>query len=114
MNALAHHDFEDLQALTARYARYSRSAGGLSNVFGAVLVTAAFAVAAFLPLPPALRIVLALTPFAWLASEGLLRRFYYQRYGGVAQQVSPPCGASVAGWSDTCWRSPSSSWVASS
>lgn len=80
---------DDLQSLTERYARYSRSAGGLSNVIGAVLVVAAFAIAAFVPLTPALRIALAATPFLWLATKETMRQAYYQRAGGALQQVSP-------------------------
>jgi hypothetical protein len=89
MNASATPRLDDLQTLTQRYATYSRSAGGLSNVFGAVLVAAAFSIAAFLPLDALSRAALALTPFVWLVSKALLRRLYYQRFGGVVQKVAP-------------------------
>jgi hypothetical protein len=78
-----------LRTLTERYARYSRSAGGLGLVFGGVLTIVVFAAGAFVTLTPALRIALAVAPLLWLASKELLRAFYYQRAGAVAQQVSP-------------------------
>lgn len=82
-------DPDALRALTERYARYSRSAGGLALVVGGVLTIATFAVGAIVELTPALRWTLALAPGAWLATKELLRAFYYQRAGAVAQQVSP-------------------------
>lgn len=82
-------DLDRLRDLTERYARYSRGAGGLSLVIGGVLTVTAFLVGAFLPLSPALRIVLAALPAVWLLSKELLRRHYYQRDGVALQQVSP-------------------------
>jgi hypothetical protein len=86
MNA-ATRDFDRLAEITARYARYSRSAGGLSSVIGGVLCLAAFSVGALAPLPPALRYALACAPLAWIASKELLRRLYYQRDGAVAELI---------------------------
>lgn len=88
MNAHAP-DLDRLAAITKRYARYSRSAGGLSSVIGGVLCLATFAIGALAPLPPALRWSLAATPLAWLASKELLRRFYYQRGGAVVERIDP-------------------------
>jgi hypothetical protein len=82
-------DPDALRALTERYARYSRSAGGLALVVGGVLTIATFAIGAGLELTPPLRWTLAMAPIAWLATKELLRAFYYQRAGAVAQQVSP-------------------------
>lgn len=73
---------------TARYARYSRSAGGLSLVVGGVLCLAAFVAGATIDLTPAWRHALASTPLAWLLSKELLRARYYQRSGGVLENLS--------------------------
>ncbi len=78
-----------LAELSARYARYSRSAGGLSTVFGGALMFAVFTVAAFVELAPASRIALALAPLLWLAVKEGLRRCYYQRAGMAMQKPSP-------------------------
>lgn len=82
-------DLDALRELTERYARYSRSAGGLGLVIGGVLVAAAFAAGAWLPLTPWLRTVLATLPLVWLLAKELLRVGYYQRIGTVTQQISP-------------------------
>lgn len=68
-----------------RYARYSRSAGGLSSVIGGVLLFASFLANAYLELDLADRIVLALAPVLWLLAKELLRVGYYQRDGRVLQ-----------------------------
>jgi hypothetical protein len=78
-----------LRTLTERYARYSRSAGGLSLVVGGALTIITFAIGAFVDLSQWMRWTLALAPMAWLATKELLRAFYYQRAGAVSQQVSP-------------------------
>jgi hypothetical protein len=73
---------------TSRYARYSRSAGGLSLVIGGVLCLAAFVVGATVDLTPALRYTLAGAPLLWLLSKELLRAFYYQRAGAARERLS--------------------------
>lgn len=82
-------DIDRLAELTSRYARYSRSAGGLSLVIGGMLVLIAFVAGAVVPLTPAMRYALAATPLLWLLSKELLRAFYYQRHGGVGERLSP-------------------------
>lgn len=73
---------------TSRYARYSRSAGGLSLVIGGVLCLAAFIIGATVELTPTWRYALVATPLLWLASKELLRAFYYQRAGAVRERLS--------------------------
>ena len=73
---------------TARYARYSRSAGGLSLVIGGVLCLAAFVIGAAVELTPAWRYALVSAPLLWLLSKELLRAFYYQRAGGAVERLS--------------------------
>lgn len=83
-----HANLEHLDKLAERaqrYARYSRSAGGLSSVIGGVLLFGSFLANAFLELDQADRIVLALTPALWLLAKELLRVGYYQRDGRVLQ-----------------------------
>lgn len=77
-----------LAAATARYAAYSRSAGGLSLVIGGVLCIAAFAIGALVPLTPALRYALASAPVLWLLSKEVLRALYYQRDGAALERLS--------------------------
>ncbi|TDQ49361.1 hypothetical protein EV696_10465 [Permianibacter aggregans] len=77
-----------LAELTRRYARFSRSAGGLSSVLGGVLCIGIFLLGLALELNWPLRIALANAPFVWLLSKELLTRFYYQRHGRVEQRVS--------------------------
>lgn len=77
-----------LAELSARYARYSRSAGGLSTVFGGVLLLLVFAVNAFAELSTSLRIALAMAPLLWLAVKEMLRHWYYQRDGLAMQKPS--------------------------
>lgn len=79
---------DGLAAATARYAAYSRSAGGLSLVIGGILCLAAFVVGAAVPLTPSLRYALAAAPVLWLLSKELLRALYYQRDGGVLERLS--------------------------
>lgn len=78
---------EPLSDLTARYARYSRSAGGLSLVIGGVLCLLAFVVGALLELTAPVRYALASAPLLWLLSKELLRAFFYQRHGRVTERV---------------------------
>ena len=73
---------------TGRYARYSRSAGGLSLVIGGILCLAAFTIGATIELTPAWRYALVAAPLLWLASKELLRAFYYQRTGAVRERLS--------------------------
>lgn len=82
-------DLDQLAARAQRYARYSRSAGGLSSVIGGLLLLASFLANAYLELTLAQRIVLALTPLLWLAAKELLRARYYQRDGLALQAPTP-------------------------
>ncbi|GAB3303808.1 hypothetical protein [Luteimonas notoginsengisoli] len=81
-------DLSRLAENTSRYARYSRSAGGLSLVIGGVLCLATFVVGATVELTPALRYLLVGAPLAWLLSKELLRAFYYQRAGAARERLS--------------------------
>src|SRR3546814_13631903 len=73
---------------TSRYARYSRSAGGLSLVLGGVLCLAAFVIGAAVELTPAWRYTLVAPPLRSLASKELLPAFSYQRAGPVRDRLS--------------------------
>jgi hypothetical protein len=72
---------------TARYAAYSRSAGGLGLVVGGVLCFLTFLVGAAVELTPWLRGLLACAPLAWLATKEAVRRWHYQRAGRVLQRL---------------------------
>jgi len=78
-------DLDQLAARAQRYARYSRSAGGLSSVIGGILLFASFLANAYLELAAVNRVVLALAPLLWLLAKELLRVGYYQRDGRVLQ-----------------------------
>jgi hypothetical protein len=78
-------DLDQLAARAQRYARYSRSAGGLSSVIGGILLFASFLANAYMDLGQAERVVLALAPALWLLAKELLRVGYYQRDGQVLQ-----------------------------
>ncbi len=78
-------DLDQLAARAQRYARYSRSAGGLSSVIGGILLFASFLANAYLELDALDRVVLALAPLLWLLAKELLRVAYYQRDGQVLQ-----------------------------
>jgi len=78
-------DLDQLAARAQRYARYSRSAGGLSSVIGGILLFASFLANAYLELDAVNRVVLALAPLLWLLAKELLRVGYYQRDGRVLQ-----------------------------
>ncbi|NGP53413.1 hypothetical protein [Thioalkalivibrio sp. XN8] len=83
-----HADLQHLDKLAERaqrYARYSRSAGGLSSVIGGILLFASFLANAYLELGQADRIALALAPALWLLAKELLRVGYYQRDGRALQ-----------------------------
>lgn len=91
-------DLDRLAALSARYARYSRSAGGLSTVFGGVLLLAVFSVNAFAGLSTPSRLALAAAPLLWLAAKEVLRRWYYQRDGLAMQKASVGERRQRLGW----------------
>jgi hypothetical protein len=78
-------DLDQLAARAQRYARYSRSAGGLSSVIGGILLFASFLANAYIELGPADRVVLALAPVLWLLAKEVLRVGYYQRDGRALQ-----------------------------
>lgn len=73
---------------TTRYARYSRSAGGMSLVLGGVLLVVAFALNAAAPITLAMKVLLIAMPAAWFLSKEILRVFYYQRAGIVVQPLT--------------------------
>lgn len=81
-------ELERLTDLTSRYARYSRSAGGLSSVIGGLLCALTFVVGALIPLDQGLRYALACAPLLWITTKELLRYFYYQRSGAAAERLS--------------------------
>ena len=83
------HAGPDLADLTRRYARYSRSAGGMASVLGGAFAVLAYAIGTLAaPDAPAPRIGLALLPLIWIVSKEMLRVRYYQRFGRVAQRLS--------------------------
>src|SRR3546814_14557218 len=73
---------------TSCCARYARGAVGRGLVFGGVLCLAAFVIGAAVELTPAWRYTLVAAPLLWLASQELLRAFYYQRAGAVRERQS--------------------------
>jgi hypothetical protein len=77
---------EHLAILTRRYARFSRSAGGLASVLGGGLALVAY-LAGALSAPEGLwgRLALASAPFVWIGAKEVLRRRYYQPLGRVEQ-----------------------------
>jgi len=81
-------DLDRLQALSEQYARYSRSAGGLSSVFGGLLCLTMFGIALTMELNQSAKVLLAAAPLFWLASKELLRRYYYQRAGAALDKLS--------------------------
>lgn len=81
-------ELDQLQALAERYARYNRSAGGLSSVLGGSLSLLMFSIALFVELGQTSRLLLASAPLLWLLAKELLRRLYYQRAGTVTEQLS--------------------------
>ncbi|MBD8874036.1 hypothetical protein IHE47_14540 [Rhodanobacter sp. DHB23] len=77
---------DELESLTREYARYSRSAGGLSSVLGGACCLLAYLLGGLLPPTPALRIVLVALPLTWLLARRGMERHYYQRFGHVEEQ----------------------------
>lgn len=80
---------QELEALTRRYARYSRSAGGMSSVLGGVLCLVAYLCGPLLPSTPLSKAMLIAIPAVWLLAKGLMMRRYYQQLGHVEQQETP-------------------------
>ncbi|MEO6801480.1 MAG: hypothetical protein ABI178_16200 [Rhodanobacter sp.] len=78
-----------VEELTRSYARYSRSAGGLSSVLGGVLCLIAYFGGPLLPSMPLTRAVLIAIPAGWLLAKGWMTHHYYQRLGHVEQQETP-------------------------
>jgi hypothetical protein len=78
----------ELAEVTRAYARYSRSAGGLSLVIGGVLCLAAYFIGALADLGQAMRFLLAGTPLLWIVSKVALTQWLYQRHGRVKEAVS--------------------------
>lgn len=79
----------ELESLTRSYARYSRSAGGVSSVLGGVLCLIAYLGGPLLPATPLARAVLIAIPAVWLLAKGWMVRHYYQRMGHVEQRETP-------------------------
>lgn len=77
-----------LEALTREYARFSRSAGGLSAVAGGVACLVSWLAGALLPATPELRVALIALPLAWLVGKQWLAHAYYQRFGHVAERTT--------------------------
>lgn len=77
---------EHLAVLTRRYARFSKSAGGLASVLGGGLALVAYVMGALSP-PEGLwgRLALASAPFVWIGAKEILRRRYYQPLGRVEE-----------------------------
>lgn len=80
---------EELEALTRRYARYSRSAGGLSSVLGGVLCLIAYFGGQLLHGAAWAEPVLIAIPAVWLLAKGRMMHRYYQRLGHVEEQETP-------------------------
>jgi hypothetical protein len=80
---------QELEALTRSYARYSRSAGGMSSVLGGVLCLVAYFCGPLLPSTPLSKAMLIAIPAVWLLGKGLMMRRYYQQMGHVEQQETP-------------------------
>src|SRR6185312_9870394 len=80
---------EELEALTRRYARYSRSAGGLSSVLGGVLCLIAYFGGQLLHGAAWAGPVLIAIPAVWLLAKGWMMHRYYQRLGHVEEQETP-------------------------
>lgn len=76
----------ELEALTRSYARYSRSAGGMSSVLGGVLCLIAYFAGPLLPSTPLTKTVLIAIPGIWLLAKGWMTHHYYQQFGHVEQQ----------------------------
>jgi hypothetical protein len=74
-----------IEALTRRYARYSRSAGGLGTLLGGVFCLLSYFGGALLPLTLGLRVSLALLPLAWIAAKEWIRLTLYQSQGRVRE-----------------------------
>jgi len=79
----------ELESLTRSYARYSRSAGGMSSVLGGVLCLIAYLGGPLLPATPLTRTVLIAIPAVWLLAKGWMMRHYYQRMGHVEEWETP-------------------------
>jgi hypothetical protein len=79
----------ELESLTRSYARYSRSAGGVSSVLGGVLCLLAYLGGPLLPATSLTRTMLIAIPAVWLLAKGWMMRHYYQRMGHVEQHETP-------------------------
>jgi hypothetical protein len=79
----------ELEALTRSYARYSRSAGGMSSVLGGMLCLLAYFAGPLLPSTPLSKAMLMAIPAVWLLAKGWMMHRYYQRMGHVEQQETP-------------------------
>jgi hypothetical protein len=78
-----------LEALTREYARYSRSAGGLSAILGGSFGLVAFGLGTLAPPSAALTAVLLAFPVLWLALRRVITHRWYQARGRVTELASP-------------------------
>jgi hypothetical protein len=76
----------ELESLTRSYARYSRSAGGISSVLGGGLCLLAYFAGPMLHGVAWATPVLIALPAAWLLAKGWMTRRYYQQLGHVEEQ----------------------------
>ena len=86
MSANVENRLHELESLTRSYARYSRSAGGMSSVLGGVLCLIAYLGGPLLPATPLARAALIAIPAVWLLAKGWMTHHYYQRMGHVEQR----------------------------
>lgn len=75
----------EVQALTRDYSRYSRSAGGLSAVFGGAFCLLSYLLGAMLTITPLLTLILFVIPVAWLVLKQVAAGLYQQRHGRVQE-----------------------------
>jgi hypothetical protein len=72
---------EQLQTVTREYAKFSRSATGLSSVIGGTIGLAIFLIGAFSNPPLWARALMVLAIPIWFVLKTWLRNHYYQRHG---------------------------------
>jgi hypothetical protein len=72
---------EQLQTVTREYAKFSRSATGLSSVIGGIFGLSIFLIGAFSNPPLWARALLVLALPIWFVLKHWLRTHYYQRHG---------------------------------
>ena len=78
-----------IEALTREYARYFRSAGGVSAVLGGSFGLIAFGLGTLAPPSAASTAVLLALPVLWLALRRAITHRWYQSRGRVTELASP-------------------------